>query len=204
MTRISLILAGLGLAVAAAPQAATAQSLAPVRTTDFGLAAGVAFPQGDATEGLNTGFTIAGSLGIRPVNMPVGFRLEALYTRLGADEVSFGDGSGSFSADGNVSFLGGTGNVVVTVPTASGIRPYLIGGLGLYHVSYNIDATLTGGEGGGSFSDSESETKFGLNGGAGLEFAMGALRPFVEARFHSVFTEEQNSNFVPITFGLKF
>ena len=204
MNRVRGILAGLGLAAVAVAPSAQAQSLAPARTTEFGVAAGVAFPQGDGLDGVNTGFTVAGSLGFKPVNMPVGFRLEALYARFGSDEVSMSDENGSFSADGHIGFFGGTGNVIVTVPTASAVRPYLIGGAGVYHVSAKIDASVTGGEGGGSFSVSDSETKFGLNGGAGLEFVMGSLRPFVEARFHSVFTSEENANFIPVTFGLKF
>lgn len=205
MIRVRVTLAALGLAAAAVavPAAAHAQSLAPARTTEFGVAAGVAFPQGDGLVGANTGFSVAGSVGFKPVNMPVGFRLEALYARFGSDGFTLGEGTGSFSANGDTDFFGGTGNVIVTVPTASAIRPYLIGGLGVYRVSVKVDLVTPDGAGGESFSASESETKFGLNGGAGLEFVVGSLRPFVEARFHSVFTEE-NANFIPITFGLKF
>lgn len=204
MTRIRGILATLGLATVVIAPSARAQSLAPARTTDFGLAAGVAFPQGDGLDGVNTGFNLSGSLGIRPVNMPVGFRLEASYSRFGADGFTFADESGSISADGNLSFLAGTGNVVLAIPTASAIRPYVIGGLGIYRLTAHIDARLTGGEGSGTFSQTESETKFGLNGGAGLEFPVRTVRAFVEARFHSVFTEGENSNFIPITFGVRF
>jgi opacity protein-like surface antigen len=58
--------------------------------------------------------------------------------------------------------------------------------------------------GGVTESGSDSETKFGLNGGAGIEFGLSGLATFVEARFHSVFTEDSKTNFVPISFGIKF
>ena len=111
-------------ALALAPDAG-AQSLEPVRTTDFGVTAGVAVPVGNGTDGLNTGFTVGGALGVRPVNMPVSFRFEATYTRLGIDEVTFADEDGSIGIDGHVSFLGGTGNVILPVPSTSSIRPYV-------------------------------------------------------------------------------
>ena len=115
-------------ALALAPDAG-AQSLEPVRTTDFGVTAGVAVPVGNGTDGLNTGFTVGGALGVRPVNMPVNmpvsFRFEATYTRLGIDEVTFADEDGSIGIDGHVSFLGGTGNVILPIPSTSSIRPYV-------------------------------------------------------------------------------
>ena len=36
---------------------------------------------------------------------------------------------------------------------------------------------------------SQSDTKFGLNVGAGLSFNLSGFETFVETRFHSVFTE---------------
>lgn len=208
MTDLRRILAVLGLSVLAVAPSLGAQSLQTVRTTDFSAAAGVSFPQGDMGEGLNTGFIVAGAVNLRPVNMPVGFRVEALYTRFGTDSYDMDGDYGSVKASGNVSMLAGSGNVVLGIPTASAVRPYLIGGLGLYHIKGSVKLSIDCPEcedfGNGSFNMSDSENKFGLNAGGGVEFRMGTLRSFVEARFHSVFTEEKNANFIPITVGVRF
>lgn len=216
MKRTHVILAGLGLAVAAIAPEARAQSLSAVRTTDFGVAVGAAFPMGDRLSGpqvptgeapatmdvaggAGTGFTIAASMGIRPVNSALGYRLEAQYTRFGLDpQARFGPGGAPETADGHLSSLSGTGNVILVVPLASRVRPYIIGGVGAYLLTSDITQEPN------STFGSQSQTKFGLNGGVGFETAVGRLRGFVEARYHSVFTEGKNADFIPLTVGLKF
>ena len=199
MTFLRRTLAAAGLTLAAVAPL-HAQSLDAVRTTSFGISGGAAFPTGDGTDGLNTGYLIAGSLGFRPVNSKIGFRLEAMYARFGADGFSFDDGTDAFAADGNVSIFGGIANAVLTIPTESGVHPYVIGGVGIYNVKASVDVSGSG----GSFSGSDSQTKVGLNGGAGLEFPLSGFSSFVEVRYHSIFTDGTNSNFVPLTFGLRF
>jgi hypothetical protein len=51
--------------------------------------------------------------------------------------------------------------------------------------------------------DPESETDFGINAGAGFDFVAGAVGLFVEGRFHNVFTEDESTNFIPITVGVR-
>jgi hypothetical protein len=74
-------------------------------------------------------------------------------------------------------------------------RPYLIGGAGVYNLDVKGDDVPPG---------VESVTKFGLNGGAGFDFKAGAAGIFVEGRFHNVFTEGSNTNFIPLTVGVRF
>lgn len=217
MTPVRVILAGLGLAAVVIAPHAQAQSLAPVRTTDVGIAIGGAFPLGDRLRGpqpfsiespardldvaggTNTGFTIAGSVGIMPVNSPVSYRLEVQYTRFGLDpQGRYGGGGAPETADGHLSSLSGIGNVVLVVPIASRIRPYLIGGAGVYRLTSDIiqEPNSTYGPNG--------VTKFGLNGGAGVELAFGPLRTFVEARYHNAFSSGSDVSFIPVTIGMKF
>ncbi len=216
MKRMNVSLAGLALAVVVVAPQARAQSLSAVRTTDFGIAVGGAFPVGDRLRGpqqfsmevpakldvaggAKTGFTIAASMGIRPVNSPVGYRLEAQYTRFGLEpEGRNGPGGAPETAEGHVSSLSGTGNIILVVPLPSPLRPYLIGGAGAYLLTSDITQEPN------STFGAQSQTKFGFNGGAGVEMVIGRLRGFVEARYHSVFTEGQNANFIPVTVGLKF
>ena len=55
----------------------------------------------------------------------------------------------------------------------------------------------------GDLDVSDSQTKFGINFGGGFTFNLSGFETFVEARFHSVFAED-NANFIPISFGFKF
>ena len=220
MHRISVVLVSLGLSALVVASSAQAQSLAPAWTTDVRVAVGGAFvrsdglggvvvngePSGvDVAGGANGGFTVVGSIGFRRVSSPIGFRVEAQYTRLGLDEdMRFGGGGAPEVADGHVGILNGTGNIVLAAPVDRLLRPYLIGGMGIYRLSSEIGhATPDGRFVVNGQTPSRSETAFGLNGGAGLELAVGRLRTFVEARLHSVFTEGEQANVVPITLGVK-
>jgi opacity protein-like surface antigen len=221
MNRIAVVLVGLALAVVVAAPMARAQGLDPARKSDVGIAIGGTFlrsdglggavvngePTGvDVVGGPNTGFTVVGSIGFRPVDSPVRFRLEAQYTRLGLDEeMRFGGGGAPEVADGHVSIISGIGNIVLAARTAHRLRPYLIGGLGIYRLSSEVGHTTPEGTPlDNSFTPSRSETKFGLNGGAGVDLAVGALHTFVEARYHGVFTEGDRAGFIPITLGIRF
>ena len=84
----------------------------------------------------------------------------------------------------------------------SKFHPYLIGGVGGYHVK------AVGNDAAGA----EGETDFGVNAGAGFDFGLGNLSAFLEARFHAVFSgttdpetlEDATASFVPITIGIRF
>ena len=73
---------------------------------------------------------------------------------------------------------------------------YAIGGLGIYRLKFS--GSVAG------FDVSDTQTKFGINVGGGFTFNLSGFETFVEARFHSVFTEGSNTNFLPISFGFKF
>jgi len=193
----------LGLALLATSPV-EAQTLQAVRTTDFALSAGVSFPQGDAGDVFDTGFIVSGAVNYRPVNSLLGYRVEGLYTRLGAEMGNTLDTPGeSYSLSGRFGVLGLTGNVVLNIPTASAIRPYLIGGAGAYRTTtkWSMECSLCSQA---TPSVSKTDTDFGLNGGAGVEFRLGTLRPYVEGRFHSIFTSGDNVNFIPVQIGLRF
>ncbi|HEX5831302.1 MAG TPA: hypothetical protein VFY16_10005 [Gemmatimonadaceae bacterium] len=177
MKQVLGVLAGLTLALAAA-EPVQAQDMGGTRSVNFGLAGGLSVPVGDVADGFKSGYNIVGTVGWQPAARAWGLQFDLGYTNLAEDN--------GFSDD--LSVLSGTGNVVLTVANNSGIKPYVIGGLGFY----NMDA---GGD---------SETEFGLNGGGGLTFPLGGISTYVEARFHSIFTEDSNSNYIPIVFGVRF
>lgn len=174
-----------GLAVMVAAQAAQAQGLS------FGVGGGIVIPTGSLSDGTGTGYSGTAQLRVKPPVSPLGFQVDAFYTRFGLDGV-----------DGHSRMLGGTANAVFAFPSASPIRPYLLAGPGLYNGKTTIDG----------LGSSESTTKFGMNAGAGFDFGMGKASLFAEARFHAIFKgatdlstgDEKSAYMIPITVGLRF
>jgi len=122
-------------------------------------------------------------------------RGELTYHRNGLKDDFFGSDFGSI--DGNFSQIDFVGNAVMPFgDAASTARPYVIGGLGLYRLKASAEYE--------GIDISDTQTKFGLNFGAGLTFNLSGFETFVETRFHSVFAEDSNMNFIPLSFGFKF
>jgi opacity protein-like surface antigen len=227
MLRIPGVLAGLALGAAATAAPAAAQAASELRTVRFGVQGGLAMPTGEDADFLDTGFSVGGTIDWRLVNRPFGLRFDVGYQRLGLS-----DDFEAVEVDGSASVLSGTGAVVLSIPTAGAVRPYLLGGAGAYHMRVSLDipdvfggcdfdgddaverradaaaprASRVGGAATGAarVTCAESETKFGLHAGAGLAFPLGGIDGYVEGRFHSIFTEDGNTNVVPIVFGLRF
>jgi opacity protein-like surface antigen len=174
-----------GLAVMLGAQAAQAQGLS------LGLGGGIVVPTGSLSDGVGTGWNGTAQLRVKPPVSPLGFQVDAFYTRFSLDGV-----------DGHSRMLGGTANAVFAFPSVSPLRPYLLAGPGLYNGKTTIDG----------LGSSESQTKFGLNAGAGFDFGMGKAKLFAEARFHAILKgtvdatsgEEKTANMIPLTVGLRF
>lgn len=180
-SRAAAALAGILLASSSlAAQAAQRPSI--------GVSGGLAIPTGDAGDGLNSGYNISAHVGFQPSSLPVGVRIEGMYNRF-----DFNDDVG---VDGHTNLLALTANAILgpRVTTPGSVRPYAIGGLGIY----NAKASL---ERGGS---SDSETNFGLNIGAGLDLPLSGIATFVEARYHHVFSDPGSFGMIPIVVGIRF
>ena len=176
MQRTLGVIAGLTLAAAAAAPAA-AQGAADARPVRFGVQGGISLPTGDDNEGVNTGFTVGGLLDFQPAALPFGIRVNADYHRFGIEDV-----------DNKLSVLAVTGNAKYDFTTASGISPYVIGGVGMYRSSIS------------DCDECESDTEFGFNFGGGLNFNLGTLDTFAEVRYNLV----DGSGIVPVVFGIRF
>ena len=59
----------------------------------------------------------------------------------------------------------------------------------------------------------ESETKFGIDGGAGVEFKLGGIRGYLEGRLENVYTDKgftsafrdkNSTQVIPVTFGFMY
>ena len=168
---------GLGLGL----HAASLHAQTPVR---FGLSGGLSIPSGSTSNGLKTGWNGTALVQFFPASSPVGFQLDGSYHRIGFDP-----------SGGHEQIIDGTANVVYEFKTSesSRFRPYLIGGGGVYNVKAKTD-----------LGPSPSETKFGVNGGAGFNFGSASTSFFVEGRFHNVFIPGSDFHFIPINNGVRF
>jgi len=178
MKRIALTFAALA-AISAASTTSSAQSTKPV---SLGISAGAAIPTGDLGTDYSTGWNVTASLGFNSYASPVGFRIDGMYNQFSAkDGIDLRD----------IKVSSANANVVYALP-GTGIRPYLIGGAGVYGLKYDDPSR-------------DTQTKLGLNGGIGASFPLSGFNTFVEARFHHIFTDDNYSTqFIPVTFGISF
>jgi opacity protein-like surface antigen len=175
-----------GFAVILSAQAAQAQGLS------FGVGGGIVVPTGDLADGTSTGWNGTAQLRVKPPVSPLGFQVDAFYTRFGLDN----------GVDGHSRLIGGTADAVFAFPGAAVARPYLLGGVGVY----NGKTTITG------LGSSNATTKFGVNAGAGFDFGLGKAQLFAEARFHAILKgmtdaatlDEKTAYMIPLTVGLRF
>jgi opacity protein-like surface antigen len=186
-----LVVAIAGLAVV--PALASAQ--AGARRVKFGVAAGATMPLGDFGDGAKTGFHVGGLVDYDMMNSPLSLRGEVTWHRndlkddvidlLGVD-------------DANTTILAFVGNVLYRFGMQPGAQmvPYLIAGAGVYNNKGTLEVN---GE-----SDSSSDTKFGLNGGIGIRIPLAGFTTNIEARYHTVFTEDTNANFIPLSVSITF
>jgi opacity protein-like surface antigen len=180
-------------------KAATALALgmllgAPVvraQGAEFSLGGGLGVPLGNFDDSDKLGWMGLAGVSFVPNGSPVGIQFDGQYQQYKRD------GSASLKDR----FLIGTGNIVFKFKTSeeSKLRPYLIGGGGVY----NFKTTGTN-DIGGVIDTDNSTTKFGLNAGAGFDFKAGSVGLFLEGRFHDVFTTGENLKFIPITLGIRF
>ena len=177
-------------ALAAAAALLLGGAAAPARAqgvASLGIAAGATIPISNTGDAQETGFHATLALGSQPPLLPIGFRAEATYNQFTAKN------DGVFSAflpNADLRVISVTGNVLLSPPSML-TRPYVIGGLGYYNVSFK-DSPL------------EAEGKFGFNAGVGAKFALTGFSTFAEVRYHRVNRDGGNVAYIPVTFGIMF
>ena len=185
---------GFSLLASGAVAAQDAVSRSPVQ---FGVMGGVTFPIGsNLTNVVKTGWNAGALLNFGFVNSPVGLRVDGSWNQFPQKA----------TGDDHLRLIDATADAVFNFGTKSPAQFYVLGGLGIYNFK------ITGPSNNLDFS-SGSTTKFGLNGGVGVKFKAGPVAPFVEARYHYVFSGDFLSNagggvskfqMIPISVGLTF
>ena len=174
MKRMGLTVAALALSVMAFAPGADAQAR-------FGIAGGLAVPTGDFGDFAKSGFNIEGNLEFRPETMPFGLRADVFFNRFAIDEDATG-------IDGNFRAFGAALNALFQMAGVSA-TPYLVVGPTIT----NLDV---------SEGNIDSETKVGAQAGVGVKFPLSGMTSRVEARYHTIFTEDDNTNMFLINFGI--
>lgn len=155
------------------------------QVAEFSLGGGVGVPLGSFDDVVKMGWQGTAAVSFKPANLPVGIQVDGNYSQ-------FSDES---PLDIKDRLIYGTANAVYKFQSSADtrFRPYLIGGLGVYNSKETGSDALGG-----------SDTKFGINAGAGFDFKAGSAGLFAEGRFHDVFTDGPNVKFIPINLGIRF
>jgi len=193
-------------AAAAQPAPAPAETMSSDQFTVrrgswyLGLGAGPNIPTGAVEDFYKTGFNVTVPIGWQPQGSAFGLRFDLSYGRLnGRDDL------GTSQPD-DPSIWSGTANATLDLFRFGDNRRgalYLVGGGGVYRFTdfNNSDRSDNDPE---SAFEGEPVTKGGLTGGAGLAFPIGGASLFVESRYTNVFTEGENTRWVPVVIGLKW
>ncbi len=161
---------------------ATTSSAQSAKAVSLGISGGAPIPVGDFGDVYKTGYNGTVSLQLNSVGTPLGIRIDGMYNNFsGRDDLLI-------DVDDN-RIMSANANLVYALP-GTGIRPYLIGGAGIY--SQKRD-----------FPDAKTFNDFGLNGGIGASFPLGGFSTFLEARFHHIMSDVA-TQFIPVTFGISF
>jgi hypothetical protein len=204
----------LAVAIAATSLAAHAQSVRPI---SLGFALGSSIPTGALSSRVHNGYAVDGNALYRIGDTPLGIRADIAYTGYGLTQSYIGQFQGADQGHANV--VSGTLDFTLNTPRVLRLQPYLIGGGGLYRRHIAVDRTI-----GAQFVSiydpyfgfyddiytaqqtihSNTQTKFGLNGGAGLLIPAAYINVFIEAKYNSAFTHSHKTGFVPITVGVEW
>ena len=153
----------------------------------LGIGGGLVLPTGDYKTVDKMGWLVGADATYWLMGAPVGIRVEGQYSQT----------SHKNGVDGNSKIIGGLGDLVYAFgQTNDQIRPYILGGVGIFNVKVTVP----------SASFDSSETKVGFGGGAGVAFKLGTggTRFFVEGKFMTVSTSGSSTTFLPVRAGFRF
>lgn len=176
---------------------ALAQQSETGKMLQLGIGGGISLPVSDAKDALKNGYHIRGILEVKPPMFPVGLR-----GALGYQKFDLAHAPAGTTGSGNI--LSGLGGITIGMWLGP-LRPYVTAGLGAFRVEQKVDSTGTEG--------STTQTKFGIDGGAGVQFKLASLRGFIEGRVENVYTDQgfdtsifrkNSTRIIPVTFGLMF
>ena len=175
-------LAGLVVALGLCAAPALHAQAQPTEGIRFGVGGGLTLPMGNYADFDKAGWHVLGLIQLPISQSPIHLRFDAMYGQTSHKSV-FGSGS--------TTLTGATGDLLYHLgDRAAKVRPYVLGGLGVYNVDF------------GGSSSSETKLAFGLGGG--ILFGVGTMHAFLEGRYMSVQISGSSLNFLPISLGVMF
>lgn len=195
MSRVkSLVVAVFAVSTSASIAGAQFPGMAgSTRPISLVVSGGLTLPAGDLGDFHDSGFHFDASLLLNIPGFPIALRPEFSLTQFKLKEPIVV----TPNADDVTSMMAFMGNL--ELPLGGGL--YVLAGGGILSMSVP-EALAPDGE-------EESSNKFTFDAGAGLRFALGGIRGFVEARIGAASYEAgrmgfSKAQFIPITFGLVF
>ena len=171
----------------------------------FGLGGGLMAPVGDyhataSGQGFNTAWHGLALLAFKLPALPVGFRIDATYGANSANDRLKDTLSAALGqpTDEKTKLAGVSVNVTYPAARSAPVRPYAIGGVGLYHTTISTSTSASTGD--------RAATKLAWNLGGGLAFALRGVTLFFEARYVNVAAVSgfPRTTFLPFTTGIRF
>jgi hypothetical protein len=104
----------------------------------------------------------------------------------------------------NISDFGIMLNGLGKLPTGTMVTPYAIVGVGIHIMNISDGKVTYQGQEFPVQTGLGSQTKFGLNFGAGSEFSLGMAKLYFDVKYVIIFTEGNSSGIIPLTFGVTF
>jgi hypothetical protein len=167
-------------------------------TADIGV--GVSTPVNPLATRLDTGWNLAGGVGVQ--NGSVGVMVDFLAAGFGINHATL---LSQGAQHGTQRYWALTLDPIVHVNERGPTDFYLTGGAGLYGqlTKYRVSA------GPASQYDlirTDNLYRFGANGGAGFAFNLrdSRVKLFLEARYHHIFTPGSGASLIPVTVGVRF
>ena len=179
------------------------------RPVSFAFGGGASVPVGNYKDVLKAGWNGQGSLIFNLPGIPIALRADLNYNKFTFENnlpFSAGGGGGTVATTDDITqqILGGLANI--TIPFNMGaISPYVTAGLAGFNIKTKLGDAFPGAE-------DESDTKFAVNGGAGLSMRLMGVSAFIEAKINNVYTDKKlmsnkelkDLQFIPVTFGFVF
>ena len=200
MRRTYSIALGLALCTTAVPLSAQLPGMGLISSrkplVQVGFGGGMSVPTSNAKEAFENGVHGRGFMLLNIPGLP-SFRFDLSATKFDWKEAVIG----SATMQGESQVLAGLANLSIDLFKGP-IRPYVMAGVGAFHIRNELQAE-------GETDETSSQTRFGIDGGAGLAFKIKRLEMFVEGRVQNVYTERgvidtKSIQTVPVTFGIIF
>ena len=200
MRRTYSIALGLTLCTTAVPLSAQLPGMGLISSrkplVQVGFGGGMSVPTSNAKEAFENGVHGRGFMLLNIPGLPA-FRFDLSATKFDWKETVVG----SATMQGESQVLAGLANLSIDLFKGP-IRPYVMAGVGAFHIRNELQAE-------GEADETNSQTRFGIDGGAGLAIKIKRLEMFVEGRVQNVYTERgvidtKSIQTVPVTFGIIF